>query len=233
MEAMFMTQPETLTKRDDDHPHDKPVKNPQKISGWLLPVLFLASIAVIGFLDIQNLPEKEPEGMITTDLRAIGPETAPVTIVEYADFACITCKAWHQFGIREQVLKEYGDQVRFVWHDFPVTSPASPKAAEAGYCAHDQDQFWAYHDILFANAPALAVDHLKAYADEIGLDMQQFNNCLDSGEHQQSVESALNAAMDLGLRSVPSFMVNQRRLIGPPSFEQLSNAIDELLLTQD
>jgi len=195
---------------------------------WLIPALVvIVAIAVGAFLFLDS--GEAPQPVAAENLRAIGPETAPVTITEFADFGCITCKAWHQFGIREQVFEHYGDQVRFVWRDFPVTTPQSPRAAEAGFCAHDQGEFWAYHNILYANAPRFSDDALRAYADEVGLDSQRFNACLDSGEHRGSVERERATALELGLRSVPSFIVNEQRLIGPPSFEQLVAIIDEIL----
>lgn len=203
----------------------------RKKSSSMLILLVLIS-AVIGSLLLFN-NDSDNEVANTEVLRAIGPETAPVIITEYADFGCISCKAWHQFGIREQVLERYGEQVRFVWRDFPVTSPQSPKAAEAGFCAHDQGQFWAYHAVLFANAPALGEQSLKSYAAEIGLDTDRFNACLDSGEHHSAVEQERTSALEQGFRSVPSFMVNNQRLIGPPSFEQLIILIEEILATVD
>ncbi len=213
------------------NPNNQPTGKGSK-KGWLLFAILILILVVAG-LFFLNQP---PSDGITEDnndlpLRTIGPDTAPVTITEYADFACITCKAWHQFGIREEVLEVYGEQVRFVWRDFPVTAPSSPRAAEAGFCAHEQGQFWAYHDITFANAPALRLENLKAYAEEIDLDMARFSDCLDTGRYQSAVEAERSAAINLGLRSVPSFTVNERRLIGPPSFDQLASIIDEILVS--
>jgi len=195
-----------------------------------LTIVFILAIAI--FLGRQT-PDENRSADFERSLRSIGPESAPITITEYADFGCISCQAWHQFGIREQVRDAYGDQVQFVWRDFPVTTPLSPKAAEAGFCAHDQNRFWDYHNILFENAPALAADNLKTYAETIGLDMNEFNQCLDSRKHQQAVEKELADAKELGLRGVPSFIVNGKRLIGPPSFEQLAATLDEILASQD
>jgi len=203
-------------------------QNKSKLPRWFLPGIILVIISISIFFLAQSSREEVP--LTSADsLRAIGPETAPVVIAEYADFACITCRAWHQFGIKDRVIETYGEQVRFEWHDFPVTSPASPKAAEAGFCAHDQGDFWAYHEIVFDNAPALSVDNLIQYAGEIGLDAAQFSECLESGRHAPSVAAELKAASNLGLFSVPSFIVNDQRLIGPPSFEQLSATIDAIL----
>jgi len=200
---------------------------------WLIPVL-ATLIVVASILILTNLsPDESGSADTGNPLRAIGPESAPVTITEYADFGCITCKAWHQFGVRTQIIDHYGDQVRFVWRDFPVTTRQSPKAAEAGFCAHDQNQFWEYHSVLYENAPALAAENLKTYADSINLDTNEFNNCLDSGKYQQAVENELANARTLGLRGVPSFIVNGKRLVGPPSFEQLAATIDEILISQE
>ena len=77
---------------------------------------------------------------------ALGPATAPVTIVEYADFGCPACWEWYKLGILNQLRAKYGDQIRFVWRDFPVITLLSPKAAEAGQCAHEQGKFWEFHD---------------------------------------------------------------------------------------
>lgn len=202
-----------------------------KRTQWFISALLMGAIIVIGIF-LRREPAQSPPTSDENAPRAIGPVSAPVTITEFADFACITCKAWHQFGIREEILAEYGEQVRFVWRDFPVTTAASPKAAEAGFCAHDQGQFWAYHEILYANSPALGVNELKAYAETIGLDTAQFSQCLESGEHRLSVERELAAASEQGFRSVPSFLVNGRKLIGPPSYEQLVTIIDEILAAQ-
>lgn len=200
---------------------------------WILPVLSIVVIvAMVIFLSPKNTDENQSPDTAKPQ-RAIGPESAPVIITEYADFGCITCKAWHQFGVQEQIIDRYGDQVRFVWRDFPVTTTLSPKAAEAGFCAHNQDKFWAYHEVLFENAPALEPENLKAYAEAVGLNTAEFNQCLDSGKFQQSVANELADAKALGLRGVPSFVVNEKRLIGPPSFEQLSATIDEILSSQE
>ncbi len=159
----------------------------------------------------------------------IGSDSAKVVITEYADFGCPACRAWHNAGILEQVLASYGDQVQFVWKDFPVITAQSPKAAEAGQCALDQGKFWEYHDVLFENASALNVNDLKRYAAQLGLDIAQFNQCLDSGQNRAKVEQNLDEARSLGLPGTPSFLVNGKKLVGPPSFETLKATIDAIL----
>jgi protein-disulfide isomerase len=160
----------------------------------------------------------------------IGPDSAKVVITEYADFGCPACRAWHNSGIREQIIAAYGDQVQFVWKDFPVITAQSPKAAEAAQCAYDQNKFWEYHDALFANAPALSVSDLKNYAAQLGLDTTKFNQCLDSGQNRAKVEQSQNEAQrQYAFPGTPSFLINGQKLVGPPSYETLKSTIDSIL----
>lgn len=159
----------------------------------------------------------------------IGPASAKVVITEYGDFGCSSCRAWHNAGIMEQVIAAYGDQVQFVWKDFPVITAQSPKAAEAGQCAFDQGRFWEFHDYIYENVYALSADDLKSYATQLGLNTEQFNACLDSGQNRAKVEQNLDEARSLGLPGTPSFLVNGKKLVGPPSLETLKSTIDEIL----
>ena len=165
----------------------------------------------------------------SADDRAIGPATAPVTIVEYGDFGCPTCLAWEKAGILNQVISQYGDKVHFVWRDFPVITAQSPKAAEAGRCAQDQGKFWAYHDLLYAKAPALDVNSLKTYAAQMGLDAAKFNQCLDSGQHQAEVNRDEQDAYAYHFTGTPSFLINGQPLAGPQAFQTLQSLIDPIL----
>ena len=162
---------------------------------------------------------------------AIGPEGAAVTIVEFADFGCPSCRAWHLSGIKERVLDRYGDDVRFVWRDFPVITAASPGAARAGQCALDQgqDAFWAFHDLVYERGD-IRQSSLIVYSDEIAqLDRETFESCVRSNRHETTIAEDMNAARELRLRGTPSFVVNGRVLAGPPRFEQLAQLIDQAL----
>lgn len=157
----------------------------------------------------------------------LGNETAAVEIVEYGDFGCSACRAWHDAGIRDQVLQVYGDSARFVWRDFPVITPDSPAAAEAAQCAGAQDQFWAYHDYVYESGGSLNNASLKRYAEEIGLDTAAFNACLDGGQMTAKVRDNEQQARRLGMRGTPSFTVNGEVLPGPPTFAYLATLIEE------
>ena len=192
----------------------------------------LVAVTLVGVLFLTRPKIQSADAAVLADEPALGPPTAPVTIVEYGDFGCPACKAWHSAGILERVRAQYGDQVRFIWRDFPVITRLSPKAAEAAQCAHEQGKFWEYHDLLFERAPAIREGDLKAYAAELGLDSKSFNDCLDSGEHRALVERDLRDARARGLRGTPSFLVNGRPLPAPPSFGYLEQVIEETLASR-
>ena len=158
----------------------------------------------------------------------LGQKVAKVTILEYSDFGCPSCRAWHNAGILDRIMENYGDEVKFVWKDFPVITPQSPKAAEAGQCALDQGKFWEYHDLIYTSQ-GLGISSLKRFAQEVGLDTNKFDKCLDSGLHKSTVDKDLNEARGLRLRGTPSFIVNGTKLVGPPSYESLANIIENNL----
>ncbi len=196
----------------------------------LIILAAVVAVLAVGAFFFWPRPQAVPvDAARLADDPALGPETAAVTIVEYGDFGCPSCRAWHRAGILDQILEAYGDQVRFVWRDFPIITPQSPKAAEAGQCAYDQGRFWEYHDLLYEQATSLAVNELKSYAAEVELDTAQFNQCLDSGQHRETVDRDLRDARGRGFRGTPSFLVNDQPLAGPPSLETLQGLINTLL----
>lgn len=146
-----------------------------------------------------------------------GEESAKVVITEFGDFGCSACRSWYQAGILDQILLQYDGVVRLEWKDFPVITARSPKAAQAGQCAFDQDRFWEFHDGLYGQSGRsvdLSVDTLKLTANNIGLDTEVFDNCLDSGQHQATVDFDLDEALALGLPGTPGFLVNGQRVVG-------------------
>jgi protein-disulfide isomerase len=157
-----------------------------------------------------------------------GPATAPITIVEYSDFQCPYCARVNP--TLDQVRKTYGDKVRIVFKDFPLPNhPEAPKAAEAAHCAGEQGKFWELHDRMFANQQALQVPQIKQYATQEGLDMNAFNQCLDSARHAGRVAENLKSGEALGVGSTPTLYVNGRPIVGAQSFDYFKAVIDEEL----
>jgi protein-disulfide isomerase len=132
-------------------------------------------------------------------------------------------------GVLDQILARYGDQVRFVWRDFPVVTLKSPKAAEAGQCAHEQGQFWEFHDVIYEHDGEIEAADLRGYAVEIGLDMPQFDECVSSRRYRDKVNNEQREAFSLGFIGSPTFLVNDRLIAGPQRFEVFEKVIDSLL----
>ncbi len=163
---------------------------------------------------------------------ALGPEDAPVTIIEYADFGCPSCWYWHKKEVLNALRAKYGDQIRFVWRDFPVITLLSPKAAEAGQCAHEQGKFWEFHDIVYASRGAIEASDLQAYAAEIGLDLPQFEECVTSRRYRDRVNTEQHEGFQRGITGAPTFFVNDQAIVGPQDLPVFEAVIDKLLAEQ-
>jgi protein-disulfide isomerase len=163
---------------------------------------------------------------------ALGPKNAPVTIIEYADFGCPSCWYWYKIDVLNQLRLKYGDQIRFVWRDYPVVTLLSPKAAEAGQCAHDQGKFWEFHDAVYEHEGVIEAKDLETYADAIGLNMNQFHECVSSRRYRDRVNAEQHEAFSHGFNGAPFFLVNNQPLIGPQSLDVFASFIDPLLDTK-
>jgi protein-disulfide isomerase len=128
------------------------------------------------------------------------------------------------------VLKEYAGRVRLVYKDFPLPSHefAIP-AAEAARCAGVQDQYWPYHDRLFANQPRFRRDDFLAYTEGLGIDRARFSRCLDEHAQRAAVEASFAEGRALGVSSTPTFFINGRPLVGAQPVEAFREAIDAAL----
>jgi protein-disulfide isomerase len=160
-----------------------------------------------------------PRYKITAEGPSKGPADAAVTIVEFSDFQCPYCQ--RALPTLNDVLEKYPGKVRVVYRHLPldrIHKRARP-AAEAAACAEDQQQFWPYHDKLFANNRALEKEDLIRYASEVGLDDARFAECIDERTFQAKVEADLQAAQTAGISGTPAFVVNGVLLSGarPPA----------------
>jgi protein-disulfide isomerase len=159
----------------------------------------------------------------------LGPADAKVTIVEFSDFQCPFCQ--RVLPALSEVRSRYGDKVKLVFRDFPLDRlhPQARRAAEAARCARDQNKFWQYHDLLFAKAPQADPEQLKAYAEQLGLDVPAFERCLASGKHAAGVQKDLDEGIRLGVSGTPGFFVNGRPLSGAQPVERFVRVIDDEL----
>jgi protein-disulfide isomerase len=163
---------------------------------------------------------------------ARGRPDALVTIVEFSDFECPYCKRAE--AVLHEVTHAYGDKVRVVWKDEPLSFhrhalPAAELAREARAEKGDP-AFWAAHDAIFEKSPALGDDDLVALGHALGLDTARVRRALDKKEHQGSIQEDLDLAEDVAAEGTPHFFINGRRLVGAQPFAAFKAIIDEEVL---
>jgi protein-disulfide isomerase len=138
----------------------------------------------------------------------LGPDHAPVTVVEYGDFECPTCKmAAH--GVK-LLLDRHPNRVRLVFRHFPLEDahPHALQAAEAAESAAAQGRFWEMHDLLFANQAHLKRRELDRYAAELGLDPVRVSAEMNAHYYLQRVREHIDGARRMHVRATPTFYVN-------------------------
>ncbi|HVG29432.1 MAG TPA: thioredoxin domain-containing protein [Pyrinomonadaceae bacterium] len=184
------------------------------------------SAAVKTFLDA---PEPPVVNISTDDQPAKGSPRAEVTLVEFTDFQCPNCAAAQP--VFDRLLAEYGDRVRLVVRDFPLSQhPHALKAAEAAEAARAQGKYWEYAALLFNNQTALGVEQLKQYATRLGLDRAKFDAALDGGKLTEQVQRDVLDGERAGVNGTPAVFVNGRR-VTDHSYDGLKAAIESTLKT--
>ena len=141
-----------------------------------------------------------------------------IEIIEFSDFQCPVCG--QQEPVLQKILNEYGDKVKLFYKNFPLSMHKNSfNAALASMCANEQDKFWEYHDVLFENQIALDKTSLRRYAQQINLDMEQFNSCLDSEKYKKEIEKDINEGKKAGVEGTPTFFINNKLYRGLWDFQ--------------
>jgi len=150
----------------------------------------------------------EPAQTVSVDGAASrGEVTARVTVVEFTDFECPACAAMQP--ILEEVLKSFGNRVRFVVRNYPLDKhPHARKAAEAAVAAQAQGKFFEYTSLLFKRQSALDPPSLKKYATELGLDRARFDADVDSSKYAAAVRHDMDDALTYGVQGTPTIFIN-------------------------
>jgi protein-disulfide isomerase len=172
-------------------------------------------------------PESPVFSIATDDQPTKGSANASVTIVEFTDFECPSCARQHP--VLDRIVTEFGDRVRLVVRDFPLSQHANAhKAAEAAEAAREQGKYWEYATVLFRNQSALSSDKLKQYATELGLDRARFDASLDGGKFADKVQRDIVDGRKLGINGTPTLYINGKR-VADNSYETLKSAIESAL----
>ena len=159
-----------------------------------------------------------------------GSASAPVTLVEYGDYQCPFCG--DTYPIIKELQNHFGDQLRFVFRNFPRTKihAYAQRAAEAAEAAGAQGKFWEMHDYLYENQDALDAENLRRAADALGLDRVKFDR--DVAEHVflGRVQEDIQSGIDSGVGGTPTTFINGVRNDGEDDYETLAAKIEEAIL---
>jgi protein-disulfide isomerase len=163
----------------------------------------------------------------TDDQPTKGNPAASVTLVEFTDFQCPSCAATKP--ALDRIAAEYGERVRLVVRDYPLSQHAfAQKAAEAAEAAREQGKYWQYAALLFENQSALQTDKLKEYATRVGLDRAKFDAALDSGRFAESVGRDVRDGDRVGVMGTPTVFLNGSR-INDTSYDGIKAAVEAAL----
>lgn len=186
----------------------------------------------------QPLATDEPTGVESPvsvsdgTLPALGPDTAPITIVEFSDYQCPFCAAAEP--TLQKLISSYPGEIRVVYRDFPLEElhPSAHSAAQAARCANDQGQFWTYHDLLFSGGAGarnqmVSEESLLNHAQNLNLDMELFRGCMDSEKHASAVDRDIEEGRRLGVTGTPTFYINGRPLVGARPLEDFVKIVEE------
>jgi len=203
------------------------------------------AIGIITGMFLAFYPESENDSKLFTTSKLIengspimGDSNAPITILEWGDYQCTFCYRFHQNTldiINDDFIKT--GKVKLVFRDFPLNGPDSILAAEAAYCAEDQEKYWQYHNELYKNWGGektgwITRESLDRFAATVDLDLVEFNTCLDEHKYQNRVNTHYEFGKEIGIDATPSFLVfNDQKIIkirGNQPLEVFLKTFDEL-----
>jgi len=212
-----------------------------KLYYFLIPVIIglAAGVISVNYSTESNDSNKLTESKLIEDGSPIkGDPSAPITILEWGDYQCTFCYKFHQNTldiINEDFIKT--SKVKLVFKDYPLNGPDSLLAAEASYCAQDQEKYWQYHDELYKNWGGertgwITRVSLNGFAETIDLNLNEFNDCLDNHTYKDRVNTHYQFGKELGIDATPSFLVfNEEKIIkirGNQPLDVFLKTFDEL-----
>ena len=199
--------------------------------------IILISIMVAGFIGLivyQQSTKQEVQGSQGSN-NTFGKLDSPVTLTEYVDFQCEACRAF--YPTVKEVKEKYKDKVKFEIKNFPIASSHANAlaAAATAQAAAKQDKFFEMHDVLFERQTEWGSSQnrnevFESYAEEIGLDIEQFKRDVASDETKAVIDADLEEVKKLGGNGTPTFALNGKKIDNPANtVESFSALLDEAL----
>ncbi|MGH7638323.1 MAG: DsbA family protein [Gemmatimonadaceae bacterium] len=209
----------------------------------LIAVLLVVGIATIGYQATRPTAATIFEMDSTITLVAnqghvIGSETAPVEVVEFADFECPACGQFATItepDVRARLVNT--GMIRFRFMDFPLEGHRNTRAAHmAAWCASDQGKFWEMHDMIFATqdrwstyATSRPLPVFESLAQQIGLDVQQYQSCMETRKFLGQIQSNVDEGLRRGVNSTPTFFIGNRKVATTVSYDEFRQHVNDAL----
>ncbi len=196
------------------------------------PLIFISVAGVLAFIVLIAAlvwPKKSVGELLPAGIPVEGPVTSTVTIVEFLDFQCPACGAFHP--IMKRIREEYAGKIRYAQRQMilPETHEFAKGASIAAVCAGKQDKYFEYADALIVNQDRLTRDDLVRYADALHLNVDALKVCLDDPAVANFVVEERKAGEALGVVGTPWLFVNRDSIEGTPTYEVLKKLIEERL----
>ena len=202
----------------------------------------VASYSSNDAVESLNLDMGQTHGTVSTAMGSpiLGSPTASITIIEFGDYQCHQCYNWFH-NTKPAIFENYIDtgKANLIFVDLAILGRDSPKAAAATYCAEEQGVYWEFHDLLYTSQESqidngwASPERLKAFAFSLGLDMDLFDNCLDSGKFLKRVQFNTNEAKKQGATGTPTFIIvssdGQQKIGGAQPFSFFKKIIDSMI----
>ena len=207
-----------------------------------IPIIFGLVIGFFLIADDSNIDQESAiftkDKLLKNSPPIIGEKNAKITILEFGDYQCTFCHKFHQQTL-DDIKKSYIDTgiVNFTYKDLPVNGAASVLAAEAAFCAEEQNKYWEYHNMLFDNWAGertgwVTDNSLLNFAKQSNLDINQFTECMKNHKYQQKVIEKQEFAKSVGINATPSFLIFSDdklvRIIGAQPIEKFDDVIQQI-----
>ncbi len=193
-------------------------------------VVVLIAAGVFGTSDDSKLSANVLDDL-KADSHVVGDPSAPVSIIEFADYQCPFCARFWGTSY-QRLLSDFVQSglVSIYFHNMAFLGPESTLAASASECAADQGNWHDFHDILFAqqgpeNQGYITPDLMTSFAEVADLDVAAFNQCVESGVHDEKVAQQTRNAADAGINATPTIFVNGNRISNPMDYDELQAAV--------
>ncbi len=196
----------------------------------LFAFIFIVAVAFALYLSTIRSPSGDRDIAVSADDDPfLGNPNAPVTMIMFTNYACAFSRDFWQntFPLLKAQYIDTG-KVKFVYRDFPFDTPGLIDSSLAAECADEQGAFWQYNDKLI-NSVYIDKDSLKQYAADLGLNLEQFNSCLDSQKYLEELRKDSSDGVSYGAQGTPTFFINGQKVEGDEGFAFFSNLIKKEL----